>query len=169
MSAIKETLAKVENTESVSVHVRRGDYMYPADNRTIPITFQKKAMKTVQRLLPNATFFIFTDDLDYVRQELHEYKNVIFVDNSLEQTASMLDFMLMSKCKNNIIANSTFSWWAAYLNRNENKIVVGPMPRHPAGWNEWFYKDKTIRKYRELVFNYYMYPTEWMTLNPYEY
>lgn len=166
---IKETLARIDNTESVSVHVRRGDYMYPADNRTIPITFQKKAMQMMQRFVPNATFFIFTDDSEYVRKELHEYENIIFVDNSLEQMASLLDFLLMSRCKYNIIANSSFSWWAAYLNRNKDKIVVGPMPRHPPGWNEWFYKDKTIRKYRELVLNYYLYPTEWLTLNPFEY
>lgn len=166
---IKGLLDRAENSESISVHVRRGDYMYPADNRTIPITFQKKAMKMMERFVPNATFFIFTDDLDYVRKELGEYRNVIFVDNSMEQMASLLDFLLMSRCKHNIIANSSFSWWSAYLNRNKDKIVVGPMPRHPAGWNDWFYKDKKLRKCRELVLNYYLYPTEWLTLNPFEY
>ncbi len=168
-SRIKKMLQKIENTESVSVHVRRGDYMHSADNRTIPITYQKKAMRRMERLVPNATFFVFSDDLEYVRKELANYKNVIFVDNSLEQMGSLFDFLLMSRCKHNIIANSTFSWWSAYLNRNRDKIVIGPMPRHPIGWNEWFYKDKKLRKCRELVLNYYLYPTDWLTLNPFEY
>lgn len=168
-SPVKDILRKVENTESISVHIRRGDYTYSADNRTIPIAYQKKAMRIMEGFVANATFFVFTDDLDYVRKELAEYKNVIFVDNSLEPMASLLDFLLMLRCKHNIIANSTFSWWGAYLNRNKMKIVIGPMPRHPIGWNEWFYKDKNFRRCRELVLSYYLYPTEWLTLNPFEY
>lgn len=168
-SSIRQILAKVENTESVSVHVRRGDYMHSKENRSIPITYQKRAMKMMERLLPNVTFFVFSDDLDYVRSELREYENLIFVDNAREPMASLLDFLIMSKCKHNIIANSTFSWWAAYLNRYRKKIVIGPSPRHPPGWNELHYGKDEFRKYRELVFTYYMYPTDWLTLNPFEY
>lgn len=168
-SPIREMLTKVENTESVSVHVRRGDYLHSNEKRGIAITYQIKAMDTMKRLLPNATFFVFSDDLAYVREKLSDYENVIFVNNTLEQMSSLLDFLIMSKCKHNIISNSTYSWWAAYLNRNKKKIVIGPSPRHPPGWNELHYGNNQFRKYRELIFSYYMYPTNWLTLNPFEY
>jgi hypothetical protein len=83
--------------------------------------------------------FVFSDDLDWCKKNLKFLPNVVFVENPDAAQASK-DMMLMSRCKHNIIANSTFSWWAAWLNNNSDKIVIYPASAMltyssmPIGW-----------------------------------
>lgn len=137
-------VAQIEACTSVSVHVRRGDYLKESQYQvTGGFAYYEKAMALVKRSHPDAHFFVFSDDIAWVKGQTSE-TSVTFVDwNS--GADSFKDILLMSLCKHNIIANSTFSWWGAYLNANPGKMVVCPdewlvgVPakgRVPADWVE---------------------------------
>jgi hypothetical protein len=115
----------IKNNESVSVHIRRGDYVKYCDFfSTCSKEYYINAMSTIREKTSNPIFFIFSDDIEWVKQNIpipytHEY-----VSN--KKIKDYEELVLMSKCKHNIIANSTFSWWGAWLNQNIDKIVVAP-------------------------------------------
>jgi hypothetical protein len=114
----------VEN--SVSVHVRRGDYIASgAGPQVLPLSYQLRAMQAIIERLLNPTFFIFSDDKAFVRENLPKGENIVFVDHN-DTANGCEDFRLMSACSHNIIANSTFSWWSAWLNPNPAKLVYAP-------------------------------------------
>jgi hypothetical protein len=108
-----------ENT--CSIHIRRADYLNYQDAYVIlDLNYYLSAMKQLQE---GCTFLIFSDDLQWCKENFFEIKQkIIFIENQLDYE----DLLLMSLCKNNIIANSSFSWWGAWLNNNENKTVVAP-------------------------------------------
>lgn len=115
--------------KSVSIHVRRGDYL---NNKwyvgLCGLDYYQLAIKYIQNNIDNPRFFIFSDDLNWINEKIipllgsHKHQVV----NWNRGLNSALDVMMMSKCRTNIIANSSFSWWAAYLNINPNKIVCAP-------------------------------------------
>lgn len=122
----KETLWDIQNSNSVSIHVRRSDYLkyggyfFQADWMNyygMAINYIKK--NTSERPIK---FFVFSDDIDWCKRNF--LIPVTYVEN--KGNDSWKDMMLMSNCKHNITANSTFSWWASWLNRNSNKIVTTP-------------------------------------------
>src|SRR5690606_26072631 len=120
-----------KTTTSVSLHVRRGDYvqLQSAHNfhGVLPLTYYKRAILLLKEKLERFTIFVFSDDLDWVRSNLQAETPVVYVDyRSDDKTAT--DLALMSLCKHNIIANSSFSWWGAWLNRNPGKQVIAPKP-----------------------------------------
>ena len=110
----------------MSIHVRRGDYLEWGID-LVPDVFYRNAMKFIQEKKRNAElhFFVFTDDAEYVRENYYDIKNLYVVEGNTGKE-SYRDMQLMSLCKHNIIANSTFSFWGAYLNRNMSKIVIAP-------------------------------------------
>jgi hypothetical protein len=122
-----ETFLLIKNVESVSVHIRRGDYL---ENTFIEfqvikgIGFYNKAINQLRNELYNPLFFIFSDDFIWAKQNI-KGEDIIYVDEN-KGNKSFLDMFLMSQCKNNIISNSTFSFWGAYLNKNLNKKVICP-------------------------------------------
>lgn len=128
-----ETLEKIKNTESISIHVRRGDYLN-TNLDVYGIEYYKRAVLFIIDELQNRNirkeginFYIFSDDINWCKSNfnfLSEYATIYIDWNKKEN--SYKDMQLMSKCKHNIIPNSTFSWWAAWLNNNENKIVISP-------------------------------------------
>lgn len=123
-----DVLEQIARCDSVSLHVRRGDYTLPYYHRIYgnicTLEYYQKAINTVCQQIPKARFFVFSDDIDWVRNNL-PLEQAIYVEwNSGEK--SVLDMFLMSHCKANIIANSSFSYWGAYLNVNENPLVVYP-------------------------------------------
>lgn len=125
----KILLDKIKNTNSISLHVRRGDYINNEKFSEIcSLSYYKKAIKTIYKNINNPVFFIFSNDINWCRKKF-DMENIIFVDNNKGED-SYKDMQLMSCCKHNIIANSTFSWWGAWLNSNKNKIVIAP--------NKWF-------------------------------
>lgn len=108
------------------MHIRRGDYVSNsavlAHHGLLTPAYYDEAVNVMSSKLETPTLFIFSDDIGWVKENLFDDLDVVFVDSG----SAELDLHLMSLCKHNIIANSTFSWWGAYLNTNMNKIVVAP-------------------------------------------
>lgn len=123
-----ECIDEIEKTNSVSIHVRRGDFLN-ADNINLfgdvcTKEYFVKAITEIESKINNPHFFIFSNDLEWVKDNLN-LNNVTYVSWNSGKN-SWKDMYLISLCKCNIIANSTFSWWGAWLNKNSGKIVVSP-------------------------------------------
>lgn len=116
---------KLSACESVAVHVRRGDYVALGMTAFCTPAYYERAARQVADRVPGARFFVFSDDLAWARENLSFLPNVEFVA-SPDASRPALDMMLMKTCCHNIIANSTFSWWSAFLNGNPDKVVVAP-------------------------------------------
>lgn len=119
----KEINEEIGKSESVSIHIRRGDYT--KNNNTLPIDYYRKSVKEMNSRTEDSKYYVFSDDIDWVRNELEIKVDCTYVDHNGVKTAYE-DLMLMSSCKHNIIANSTFSWWGAWLNQNSDAIVLAP-------------------------------------------
>jgi len=116
---------EIEGLNSCSIHIRRGDYLsHPYYKGICEKEYYEKAIQKVLEKEQGINFFVFSNDIEWCKKNLNLI-NVIFVDWNNEQN-SYIDMFLMSKCKHNIIANSTFSWWGAWLNENKNKTVIMP-------------------------------------------
>ncbi len=126
-----EMLRRIEQSPcAVSVHVRLGDYVVEWDGRNLlPVTYYEAAIAEMLMAYPHATFFVFSDDIDAARMRLPGLRNAIFVDHNDESTAHE-DLRLISSCRHHILANSTLSWWGAWLNRDASKKVLVPEPWH---------------------------------------
>lgn len=124
-----EILNEIENSNSISIHIRRGDYMSPENYNMYGCiatpTYYKKAIKVIEEKVENPTFFVFSNDMDWVKKNIQINSRVFYIDIN-SGNGSYKDMQLMSNCKHNIIANSSFSWWGAWLNENKNKIVIAP-------------------------------------------
>jgi hypothetical protein len=122
-----EVLNQIRRSKNpVSLHVRGGDSMLAASNRApLPGCYYSDAIATFRQLLDDPTFFVFSDDLPFVKQILPPDIRVVLVDHNDDFTAHE-DMRLMSSCRHHIIANSTFSWWGAWLSPQPDKIVIAP-------------------------------------------
>lgn len=121
-----EHINKFSKYNSISVHIRRGDYMNNASvyGNICTKEYYEKAINYFQDNFENNFFVFFSDDMEWVKENFN-LTNALYVDNN-KKDKSYIDMYLMSKCNHNIIANSTFSWWGAYLNKNKNKTVIMP-------------------------------------------
>ncbi|UAY50996.1 alpha-1,2-fucosyltransferase [Ferruginibacter albus] len=124
-----EVLNKIRSTNSVSVHIRRGDYLAENRNWELGIEYYKNALSIINGRQNDCNFFIFSDDINWAKENLAQ-PNSTFIDWNKGKD-SYRDMQLMSNCKHHIIANSSFSWWGAWLNTNDDKIVIAP--EHWAG------------------------------------
>lgn len=116
---------QILSTESVSLHVRRGDYVNNSLHGNVcNLNYYTRAVEYVSNKIYKPKFFIFSDDISWCRENL-QVNDAVYVDEN-KGKHSYLDMRLMSMCKHNIIANSSFSWWGAYLNANKSKIVIAP-------------------------------------------
>jgi hypothetical protein len=117
------------NSNSVSVHFRRGDYVtVPAINQSfgvLPISYYQTAIAELEAHFSDLKLFIFSDDIDWVKKNLQTTIPTHFVDTL---KLDYEELFLMTCCKHNIIANSSFSWWGAWLNNYADKIVFAPDP-----------------------------------------
>jgi Glycosyl transferase family 11 len=122
-----ELLRTIRNTEnSVSLHIRRGDYTLPAEgNVALPIAYYARAIAQFKNILRNPTFFIFSDDIQFAKENFGKDTAAVFVDHN-DPLSAHEDLRLMSSCRHHIIANSTFSWWGAWLNGSDEKLVLAP-------------------------------------------
>lgn len=124
-----EVAAQISQTNAVSLHVRRGDYLSNKKTANLhglcSIDYYREAIKNIGDQIESPIFFVFSDDMDWVRKNLEIEFPCYFVDHN-QGLDSFNDMRLMSLCRHNIIANSSFSWWGAWLNANQNKLVVGP-------------------------------------------
>jgi hypothetical protein len=122
---IESVLGQIENSNSVSIHLRRGDYVGNAVYENIcNEDYYRKSIDYIREHVENPRFFVFSDDPDYARQQ-YPGDDFVVVD-SFSGDRSHYDMYLMTQCKHNIVANSSFSWWGAWLGQNEDKIVVCP-------------------------------------------
>lgn len=123
---------RMRGSLSVSVHIRRGDYANPAAidyHSILPASYYNRALEMVREKFPRCEVFFFSDDIPWVRSNLQTDLPHTFVSGVLSNTA-LEDFHLMQQCKHHIIANSSFSWWAAWLNPDMDKTVIAP--------SQWF-------------------------------
>lgn len=122
---------KIQTSNSVAVHVRRGDAYLNSDKFNVcTLSYYESAIELFRQKLDTPKFFFFSDDIDWC---VKNFKDRDYNFCALQQSKedSLNDLNLMSLCQNNIIANSTFSWWGAWLNPNPTKLVAAP--------NVWFH------------------------------
>jgi hypothetical protein len=130
MSLESQRIAKmISETRAISVHVRRGDYANnPATRKfhgTCSREYYENCASLIKERIPDACFFVFSDEPDWARQNLNIGDKITYITSNVPSRPHE-DLKLMSMCEGHIIANSTFSWWGAWLNRNPNKIVLAP-------------------------------------------
>lgn len=129
--AVAEMAQRIASRPSVAVHFRRGDYVRNSDFTrgigVLDLDYYKRALALVYERSPEATLFIFSDDIDAVAREFTPPGPHVFV-RCVQPWHAHDKIRLMALCEHAVIANSTFSWWAAWLNRDPGKLVVAPEP-----------------------------------------
>jgi hypothetical protein len=146
-----DILNKIENTNSVCVNVRRGDYV---NNKKYVVArwvvckpdYYEKAFAIIREKVKNPTLFIFSDDIEWCKENIKTDMPSVFCDPAIPDYES---FVIASKCKHNVITNSSFAFWIAWLNRNHDKVVITPRK-----WNN----DGNQKNYEELL------PEEWIKI-----
>jgi hypothetical protein len=139
-----ELLKEVQSEQSsISLHIRRGNYANIESvnlvHGTMPISYYEDAINFFEGEIVNPKFYVFSDDISWAKDNLKLKHPSVFVDHN-DDKCDYEDLRLMANCKHHIIANSTFSWWGAYLNSNSTKIVIGP--------KQWF---SDVDKNKEAV------------------
>ena len=133
----KKLLEKIQNENSVGIHIRRSDYLIK-ENRDVyggicTKEYYENAIEYIREHICHPVFYLFSDDLNWVRENLYR-EGMVLVEHS-ENQPSYTDMYLMSQCKHNIIANSSYSWWGAWLNSKDGKMVIAP--------DNWFNNHET--------------------------
>ena len=152
-----EISKQIDSVDSVSVHVRRGDYLsnpkFSSVHGFIGTDYYNKAFQLVQDRISSPHYFVFSDDIEWAKSNLSLDKKTIFVSKNASNS-SFEDMRLMSLCKHNVIANSTFSWWGAWLNNNSDKIVVAP--------NNWLADRNAVPNYNKFIED--LFPENWILI-----
>jgi hypothetical protein len=121
---------KITSCNSVALHVRRGDYAVFANVIALMgetnFDYYSRAANYLAERVKDPQFFVFSDGIEWCKENVKLPFPTTYVDDSSRGPKQAFHFELMSLCKHNIIAASTFSWWAAWLNHNPGKIVVAP-------------------------------------------
>ncbi|HTK19650.1 MAG TPA: alpha-1,2-fucosyltransferase [Mucilaginibacter sp.] len=134
---LRGILDDISSNEAVSLHVRKSDYLNPQNKKIYSdcdLSYYQNAVELIKIRHPKAKFYIFSDDFDWVSKNLPFNCEHLIVN--LNNTP-VEDIYLMSRCKHNIIANSTFSWWGAWLNNHPDKIVIAP--------EKWFVDEQKFK------------------------
>lgn len=133
---------EIYDCKSVAIHVRRGDYIKIGCG--IGMDYYDSAIEVIADSVKQPHFFVFSDEIEFCKDYFKKYPQYEFsyIDDIPEsENKDINEFFVMSKCRNQIIANSSFSWWAAWLNNNEQKVVVAPVVGmwtkefYPQGWS----------------------------------
>lgn len=127
----KRILEEIKRGNNCSLHIRRGDYITNLNANSVHGTCDEKyfvdALKYLKEqniLNETSKIFIFSDDIKWCQENINMPYQSVFVQG--DNICAELDMWLMSSCENNIISNSTFSWWAGWINNNSNKVVIAP-------------------------------------------
>lgn len=128
---IQDYLKQIQNSESVSVHVRRGDYLEKEEiyGGICTEEYYKRAIGYMERELTESRFYLFSNEPEWVRGWINSIfgeDNRFIIIEGTEENTGYLDLFLMSRCKNHIMANSSFSWWGAWLDGSRKKKVIAP-------------------------------------------
>src|SRR5579864_3361982 len=150
-----ECAALIADTNSVSLHVRRGDLVsnlqFNKVHGTCSPEYYAAAIAHVWRVQGTPHLFVFSDDIPWARKAIQPDCPITFVDHN-DSAAAHEDLRLMSLCRHNIIANSTFSWWGAWLNRNPQKTVICP--------KKWFADPSAVQDYDKFLSD--LLPNSWV-------
>jgi hypothetical protein len=123
----QKLVKKMGSENSVSIHFRKGDYLsnpkFSAVYADCSVDYYNKAMKIIEEKTSGPTYYIFSDNYGWVRENIKIRANMVLMDYDIQDHEQLY---LMSQCKHNIIANSSYSWWGANLNQNVNKVVICP-------------------------------------------
>ena len=114
------------NPKSVCVHNRRGDFLTSPMHEALGQNYYEVAEKLLLEKISSPFLYVFSDDINWCKENLKFKSNAVFVDDSFAGPRVEFYFELMKACKHFIVSNSTFAWWAAYLPRNKDKIVIAP-------------------------------------------
>lgn len=125
---------EIARHNAVSIHIRRGDYVTIPSCHVLPLDYYQRAISDIATQVEDPHFYIFSNDPTWAKENLHLPYPTCVVDHN-DEAAGFEDLRLMSLCKHHIIANSSFSWWGAYLGSHPEKIVYAPDP--------WFGKGET--------------------------
>lgn len=149
----KELAELIRNTKSVSLHIRRGDYVNNLLTNQIhglcSFDYYQKAVNHIVQKIPDCHFYVFSDDHTWVSENFKIDYPLTMVDHN-DASTNYDDLRLMSLCHHNIIANSSFSWWGAWLNANHDKIVIAP--------KNWFANTETNKQTFDLI------PENWLRI-----
>ncbi len=127
---------KINEDNTCSIHVRRGDYLNSPNHH--PTQNMNYYMKAIKQMPKDSVFLIFSDDMAWCKENFPDIPEKF---KFIEGTTDYEDILLMSLCKNNIITNSTFSWWGAWLNQNKEKIVIAPKTWFGSAYSNYSTKD----------------------------
>jgi hypothetical protein len=117
----------INQTNSVAVHVRYFDHPLDNNGNNLSLDYYDRAFKLIEEKEKDINYFVFSDNPKHVSVLFNKFnRRFYFVDQSKFNSSTHLDFFLMTKCKHFIIANSTFSWWAAWLSSNKSKLIIAP-------------------------------------------
>jgi hypothetical protein len=146
-------LDRIESCNAISLHVRRGDFIQEEQTKQVhgscSMEYYQKAIEHISNYISDPVFFIFSDDIQWVYQNLNLQFTAFIVDIN-NGKSDYEDLRLMSKCKHHILANSSFSWWGAWLNQSEDKIVIAP--------KIWFADERMNNETSDLI------PEEWIRI-----
>lgn len=144
-------LDKIRTENGIAIHIRRGDLLSRpvavADQPYSTNDYYYEGIKNINQKVSNASLFVFSDDIDWVETNLRFDLPTTYINSD---GPDYEHFYLMANCNHHVIANSTFSWWAAWLNNYKNKIVISP---------KWWYRDP--QKNKKIIWI----PDEWIILN----
>jgi Glycosyl transferase family 11 len=147
-----DLIAEIKGQNSISLHIRRTDITNPVIVKMkglVPLDYYYNAADYLKSKIENPVYYIFSDDIQWARQHLNiKDAPVHFITDIITHTHEE-DFYLMQQCKHNVIVNSTFSWWAAYLSPINNKIVIAP--------KRWY--NNTDYNYKDV------YPLSWIQID----
>ena len=145
-----ELAKQINLVNAVSLHVRRGDYVHSQKTNSAhglcSIEYYQESIRYLAERVEQPQFFIFSDDIEWVKNNLKIDFPLVYVQHNRDKE-SYNDMHLMSLCRHHIIANSSFSWWGAWLNSNAEKIVIAP--------KKWFARQTDVRD---------LFPDGWITL-----
>lgn len=151
-SSIKSIINDISKNNSISIHIRRGDFVNNSSlhfHSLCSIEYYEQAIKYFNDRFSEITFYIFSDDILWVKKHLQLPSNCKFVTKNSAHN-SYIDMHLMSLCKHNVIANSSFSWWGAWLNNQHDKIIISP--------KQWYNNLEMNLQTKDLI------PSEWIRI-----
>lgn len=123
-------LSEINSENAVAINVRRTDYISDQETNefmgVITGSYYPEAIKIVKQKISKPRFYIFSDDIEWCREHFKDLENHVIVDHSYKGHKFSSYLRLMSSCKHFIIPNSTFAWWAVWINQNNNKVIVQP-------------------------------------------
>ena len=135
----KKYQEEIQVTESVMMHIRRGDYVRSQSaasfHGALDLSYYLTAIKNILSTHKNAHFYVFSDDIDWAKLALPKNLKITFIDNLIAEESAVHELQLMTYCKHHIIANSSFSWWGAWLRKDDGGNIYAP--------NRWI-NDKSL-------------------------